>query len=261
MRGARRRRAIWCCKGETKRSGGSPLYDAQMTRVSSPLSLFHEAVREWFSGAFEAPTRPQRLGWPAIARGESTLILAPTGSGKTLTAFLWCLNRLLFEPVPEAQARCRVLYISPLKALAVDVERNLRAPLVGISNVAAAAGTPVAEPAIAETEAVAADVEPAKAEAGKPEPAAPVSLQTIANAYRDYTRKSFEEFGSFFEQLSGVRSLDKAMEVQTEFVKRAYESSVAETQKIRELHRTLARQTFEPFGNFAGKTPETHNKS
>ena len=120
-----------------------------MTRVSAPLAMFHPAVRDWFSAAFEAPTRPQRLGWPAIARGESTLILAPTGSGKTLTAFLWCLNRLLFEPVPEAQARCRVLYVSPLKALAVDVERNLRAPLVGISNVAAAAGTAFSTPAIA----------------------------------------------------------------------------------------------------------------
>ena len=75
-----------------------------MTRASAPLSLFHPAVREWFSGVFEAPTRPQRLGWPAIARGESTLILAPTGSGKTLAAFLWCLNRLMFEPVPAAQA-------------------------------------------------------------------------------------------------------------------------------------------------------------
>ena len=110
-----------------------------MTRATAPLSLFHPAVRDWFSGVFEAPTRPQRLGWPAIARGESTLILAPTGSGKTLTAFLWCLNRLLFEPVPEARRRCRVLYVSPLKALAVDVERNLRAPLAGIANVATAA--------------------------------------------------------------------------------------------------------------------------
>ena len=80
-------------------------------------------------------------------------------------------------------------------------------------------------------------------------------------AYRDYTRKSFAEFGSFFEQLSGVRSLDKAMEVQTEFVKRAYESSVAESQKIRELHRALARQTLEPFEGITGKAPERHGKS
>src|SRR5688572_23560668 len=95
------------------------------------------------------PTKPQALGWPAIARGESTLILAPTGSGKTLTAFLWCLNRLLFEPPPPAKERCRVLYVSPLKALAVDVERNLRAPLAGIANIAQAQGIAVAIPEIA----------------------------------------------------------------------------------------------------------------
>ena len=114
----------------------------------NPLSLFHEPVREWFRRSFEAPTRPQRLGWPAIARGESTLILAPTGSGKTLTAFLWCLNRLMFEDKPETAKRCRVLYVSPLKALAVDVERNLRAPLAGIANVASADGQPFHIPAI-----------------------------------------------------------------------------------------------------------------
>ena len=113
------------------------------------LELFHPAVRDWFSGAFAAPTRPQQLGWPAIARGESTLILAPTGSGKTLTAFLWCLNRLMFEALPARKDRCRVLYVSPLKALAVDVERNLRAPLAGIANVAQAAGTGVNVPEIA----------------------------------------------------------------------------------------------------------------
>ena len=112
------------------------------------LELFHPAVREWFTRAFTAPTRPQQLGWPAIARGESTLILAPTGSGKTLTAFLWCLNRLTFEPVPTRKERCRVLYISPLKALAVDVERNLRAPLAGIANIAQAAGTPLNIPEV-----------------------------------------------------------------------------------------------------------------
>jgi phasin family protein len=87
-----------------------------------------------------------------------------------------------------------------------------------------------------------------------------VSLQTIANAYRDYTRKSIEEFGSFVEQLSGVRSLDKAMTVQSEFVKRAYETSVAESQKICELHNRLARQTLDPFKGLPGKTPATHGK-
>jgi ATP-dependent Lhr-like helicase len=112
--------------------------------------LFHPAVRRWFSGAFHAPTRAQQLGWPAIARGDSTLILAPTGSGKTLAAFMWCLDRLMFAPLPPPpHQRCRVLYISPLKALAVDVERNLRAPLVGITNAADAEGSTVTLPQIA----------------------------------------------------------------------------------------------------------------
>jgi ATP-dependent Lhr-like helicase len=113
------------------------------------MNIFHPAVREWFTNAFPAPTTPQQLGWPAIARGESTLILAPTGSGKTLAAFLWCLNRLMFTPLPPKTSRCRVLYISPLKALAVDVERNLRAPLAGIANVAQAQGAAVTVPDIA----------------------------------------------------------------------------------------------------------------
>jgi ATP-dependent helicase Lhr and Lhr-like helicase len=89
------------------------------------------------------------LGWPAIARGQSTLILAPTGSGKTLAAFLWCLDRLMFSPEPPKGARCRVLYVSPLKALAVDVERNLRAPLAGIAQVARRRGDSSVAPAIA----------------------------------------------------------------------------------------------------------------
>ncbi len=106
-------------------------------------------MRAWFGTAFGAPTRPQTQGWPAIARGESTLILAPTGSGKTLTAFLWCLDRLMFAPLPHKARRCRVLYVSPLKALAVDVERNLRAPLAGIAAAAEARGDPYIRPAIA----------------------------------------------------------------------------------------------------------------
>jgi ATP-dependent Lhr-like helicase len=114
-----------------------------------PLDLFHPAVRAWFTSAFPGPTRPQQLGWPAIARGDSTLILAPTGSGKTLTAFLWCLNRLMFEPPPPRRERCRVLYVSPLKALATDIERNLRMPLAGIAAAAAADGIPVAVPQVA----------------------------------------------------------------------------------------------------------------
>src|ERR687897_529050 len=120
-----------------------------MARGGSSLDLFQPAVRRWFSAAFAAPTKPQMLGWPAIARGESTLITAPTGSGKTLTAFLWCLNRLMFEPVPARVRRCRVLYISPLKALAVDIERNLRSPLAGIANRTAARGDAAHAPVIA----------------------------------------------------------------------------------------------------------------
>ncbi len=71
---------------------------------SDPLAPFHPAVRAWFAAEFAGPTWPQKLGWPAIARGESTLILAPTGSGKTLAAFLWCLDRLMFSPAPAARA-------------------------------------------------------------------------------------------------------------------------------------------------------------
>ena len=112
-------------------------------------ALFRPPVREWFEAVFAAPTRPQLQGWPAIARGESTLILAPTGTGKTLAAFLWCINRLMFTPVPDKQQRCRVLYISPIKALAVDVERNLRAPLVGIAQAAKRMGIGFHEPQVA----------------------------------------------------------------------------------------------------------------
>src|SRR5918911_3555774 len=97
------------------------------------LDRFTPATREWFESTFAAPTAPQVEGWQAIAQGQHTLIQAPTGSGKTLAAFLWCLDQLATQPVPSnPKQRCRVLYVSPLKALAHDVERNLKAPLVGI---------------------------------------------------------------------------------------------------------------------------------
>ncbi|HEY0584375.1 MAG TPA: DEAD/DEAH box helicase, partial [Chloroflexota bacterium] len=101
--------------------------------MASILDRFSPATREWFQGTFASPTAAQEQGWSAIAGGEHTLILAPTGSGKTLAAFLWCLDRLGASPPPSnPKERCRVLYVSPLKALAHDVERNLKAPLVGI---------------------------------------------------------------------------------------------------------------------------------
>src|SRR5438477_7362369 len=112
------------------------------------LALFHPITAKWFRTVFDAPTAPQVEGWPAIARGESTLILAPTGTGKTLTAFLWCLDRLMMRTAPEAERGCRVVYISPLKALAADVERNLRSPLVGIANMAKREGVQVRMPEI-----------------------------------------------------------------------------------------------------------------
>jgi len=118
-------------------------------RRAGVLDLFHPAVADWFRDSFERPTPPQAQGWPAIAHGESTLILAPTGSGKTLTAFLWCINRVMFDPVPPKEQRCRVLYISPLKALAIDIERNLRAPIAGIANRASARGDAFHQPAVA----------------------------------------------------------------------------------------------------------------
>ncbi|HEU4319058.1 MAG TPA: DEAD/DEAH box helicase [Acidimicrobiia bacterium] len=104
------------------------------------LDAFSPATRTWFEASFHAPTRAQEDGWPAIAAGDHTLIHAPTGSGKTLAAFLWTLDQLLTEPVPDRAERCRVLYISPLKALAHDVDRNLRAPLAGIRHAAGRLG-------------------------------------------------------------------------------------------------------------------------
>ena len=115
----------------------------------SRKATFHRAVEQWFASSFGEPTLAQQLGWPAIASGDWTLICAPTGSGKTLTAFLWALDRLMFAPPPPKKERCRVVYISPLKALAVDVERNLRAPLAGIANVAAERGDTFVTPQIA----------------------------------------------------------------------------------------------------------------
>ena len=108
--------------------------------MSDVLQRFSPATQEWFRGAFTAPTPAQLGAWEAVAGGDHALVVAPTGSGKTLSAFLWSIDRLILEPTPEKPG-VRVLYISPLKALAVDVERNLRAPLVGITQTAKRLGT------------------------------------------------------------------------------------------------------------------------
>ncbi|MET7329882.1 ATP-dependent helicase [Nonomuraea sp. NPDC005650] len=155
----------------------------------SSLDQFSQVTRQWFAGAFEAPTAAQEGAWESISRGDNTLVVAPTGSGKTLAAFLWSLDRLAFEKtapaapgaepaVPEAEPDApkkrapgsavhrpsapgrgagskgapkgtRVLYVSPLKALAVDVERNLRAPLAGLKQTARRLGLPVPEISVA----------------------------------------------------------------------------------------------------------------
>ena len=110
----------------------------------APLDQFSEPTRTWFGAAFAEPTPAQVGAWAAIGAGRNALVVAPTGSGKTLSAFLWSIDRLLTEAPPEDKLqRCRVLYISPLKALAVDVERNLRAPLTGIRHTAERLGVSV----------------------------------------------------------------------------------------------------------------------
>jgi len=107
---------------------------------------FSPATRAWFESAFAAPTEAQTRGWDAIGRGDHTLVLAPTGSGKTLAAFLWALDRLLSGGAGNG---CKVLYVSPLKALTYDVARNLRAPLTGIAQEAARMGIQLPEVRVA----------------------------------------------------------------------------------------------------------------
>ncbi|MYS39036.1 MULTISPECIES: DEAD/DEAH box helicase [unclassified Streptomyces] len=114
--------------------------------TGSALDSFSPATRSWFTGAFSAPTAAQEGAWRAIGEGSDVLVVAPTGSGKTLAAFLAALDRLAAVPPPaEAKKRCRVLYVSPLKALAVDVERNLRSPLTGIRQESVRQGLPEPE--------------------------------------------------------------------------------------------------------------------
>ena len=118
---------------------------AERALAPIPEELFHACTRSWFSESFACPTRVQLDSWPALYRGDSALLLAPTGSGKTLAAFLAAIDRLVFSEAQgesAAEPGIKVLYISPLKALGVDVDRNLRAPLAGISAAAAREGVP-----------------------------------------------------------------------------------------------------------------------
>ncbi|MBJ7385791.1 MAG: DEAD/DEAH box helicase, partial [Mycolicibacterium sp.] len=117
-----------------------------MATITDPLAPFSALTRDWFAGTFVEPTSAQAQAWAAIAGGDNTLVIAPTGSGKTLAAFLWAIDRLASaEPTPAGEPKpgTRVLYVSPLKALAVDVERNLSTPLIGITRVAERLGSPV----------------------------------------------------------------------------------------------------------------------
>jgi ATP-dependent Lhr-like helicase len=117
--------------------------------AESPLDRFGAPTRTWFEASFRAPTAAQAQGWPAIAAGDHTLLLAPTGSGKTLAAFLAAIDHLGSSPVPAKAKRCRVLYVSPLRALAVDIEKNLRAPIAGIALAAERLGAEFTMPTVA----------------------------------------------------------------------------------------------------------------
>ena len=129
---------------------------AEAVSSADALDGFSTATRAWFEGAFAVPTQAQAQAWRAIGgrdtggEGADTLVIAPTGSGKTLAAFLWAIDRLAATPPPsDKNRRCRVVYVSPLKALAVDIERNLRSPLTGIGQAARRLGLPEPEIAVA----------------------------------------------------------------------------------------------------------------
>lgn len=125
------------------------LLDSTIIGVTdASLEKFSEPVRAWFETSFPEPTPPQTLGWPVVASGANALIVSPTGSGKTLSAFLFGIDKLMTSPVPERESRTRLLYISPLRALAVDVEKNLRAPLRGITLAAERLGQEIHVPTV-----------------------------------------------------------------------------------------------------------------
>ncbi len=146
--------------GDSNAARLAGLHDSDVSNDTNALALFSTPTREWFVNRFGAPTPPQSAGWPVIAQGDDALILSPTGSGKTLTAFLWSLDRLFRElretpepvkghPSPEYVPGIRVVYVSPLKALNNDIERNLQIPLTGIRELARANGDMVPLPRVA----------------------------------------------------------------------------------------------------------------
>jgi ATP-dependent Lhr-like helicase len=118
----------------------APAFDTPLDQV---LARFHPAAATWFCEQFHEATTVQRRGWDAISQGGNVLLGAPTGSGKTLAAFLYGISQLASEPLPENEARLRIVYISPLRALNYDIERNLQAPLAGIARVAERLGEPI----------------------------------------------------------------------------------------------------------------------
>src|SRR5918999_4771400 len=132
------RRSSWTFSADirAKHRPGPPirniggLASKQKESAKDPLAPFSSPVREWFEASFDAPTPAQAGGWPPISSGANTLICAPTGSGKTLAAFLWGIDRL--SRGDGERGGTRIVYVSPLKALSYDIERNLRAPLAGI---------------------------------------------------------------------------------------------------------------------------------
>jgi len=127
-----------------------PRDNGAVTNPTVPRAVEHfsEPTRRWFASAFAGATPAQAGAWDAITAGSNALVIAPTGSGKTLAGFLWSIDRLLTGPPVDPKRRLRVLYVSPLKALAVDVERNLRTPLAGITAAAQRMGAPVPEVAV-----------------------------------------------------------------------------------------------------------------
>ena len=202
----------------------------------------------------QSPDQDQELQQPEPVHAESPKVDQQPAVEEPVAA-------VVASPEPQPVAALSPSEPSPAEPVSIEPASAELAPvsLQTVEEPVVAAASPEPQPTAAPSPSEPPPAEPASAAPASAEPA-PVSLQTIANAYRDYTRKSIEEFGSFVEQLSGVRSLDKAMTVQSEFVKRAYETSVAELQKICELHNRLAKQTLDPFKGLTGKAPTTHGK-